>query len=143
MKRAKIRAWHKKEKCMFFKDVFSRFWHKQGEMWNIAKLRTIDRREFEEVMLHFGRWDKRGRDIYEEDIIKHNNCIFILKWDDCHACFYRETLTKRILRYSIKSGGHKEDRYAVYDLRTHQSEAEWEIIGNTWENPELSEENHE
>ena len=67
---------------------------------------------------YIGRKDCNGKEIYEEDIVKYNNRLWIVKWDGEQARFTYDSIHSNVF-------GTMEDA------------KELEVIGNIYENPEL------
>lgn len=72
-----------------------------------------------------GLFDKNGKEIYEGDILKRDELLFVATID----CFGVNFL-----------GNNDHDYPNRFDNKNlFYSEQEWEIIGNTWENMKLLE----
>ena len=89
-----------------------------------TRLTEIDLRNYEIISrdLFTGKQDKSGKDIYENDIIKLREEIFLIGYNIC----------KFILRF--RNGVYSRDLYDWIIINEPI-----EIIGNTHENPELLE----
>jgi uncharacterized phage protein (TIGR01671 family) len=74
---------------------------------------------------YIGLKDKNGKEIYESDLLKHNNNVYKVIWT--HGGFGLVNV-KNELEYSSLHD---------IDLRTEKNPDGFEIIGNIWENPEL------
>lgn len=77
------------------------------------------------IMQFIGLKDKNGVDIYEGDILFHenHNRKTIMKWINRYACFAGETIDEIV-----------EQEYNFYQKI---DELKLEIIGNIYQNPEL------
>lgn len=104
----KFRAWNKETKQMIS-------WNSMLELRNLHKLLTLN---FVEVMQYTGLKDKKGKEIYEGDIVQRGVILF----DRGKFQGY----------YTESNGGIAEnwedDLYQERDI---------EVVGNMFENPEL------
>lgn len=71
-----------------------------------------------EIEQFTGLLDRNGKEIYEGDIVKYEDCVFSIGWDDKHARF----------GFMPVKG---------CDISMHFSMKECKVIGNIHENPEL------
>lgn len=72
------------------------------------------------VMQYTGQKDRNGNDIYEGDIVKHNDCVFVVKYFSKYARF-------------ACSSNKIQDKLPMAMLNFGVCE----VIGNIFENPEL------
>ena len=130
MRETKFRAYHKERKEMF--EIASiDFEEKKAALSNgIIKLLNVDSKQFE-LLQYTGLKDKNGKEIYEGDIIK-----------------YKFPYDKRIKHISpvkfleTKASFGIKDRYGnEIPLYTISAKNYFEVIGNIYENKNLSEEN--
>ena len=70
------------------------------------------------LMQYTGLKDKNGREIYEGDIVTHQENIKVIVWDKVNACFDWDEIR-----------GWGDNFTGFVD--------EYEVIGNIYENPEL------
>ena len=73
------------------------------------------------LLQYTGLKDKNGVEIYEDYIVKSGDSIFVIKWVNCGFV-------------GLRNGKHDHD-IVSHKLYTHA----FEVIGNTYENPELLE----
>lgn len=90
-----------------------------------------------ELMQFTGLKDKNGKEIFEGDIIKTDSFVggmqnFIIEWDEYGAWWQLKNVNNA---EDVNFAGKGIDEITIY------SSSEWkrEIIGNVFENPELSE----
>ena len=107
----KFRAWDKKQKCYFANLQRQYFFKKVIELFNKATGRFV-------VEQYTGLKDKTGKEIYEGDIVKFEDAIFAIGWNNKHA------------RFGF-------DPIKGCDISMNFSMKECEVIGNIHENPEL------
>lgn len=86
------------------------------------------------LMQFTGLFDKHGREVYEDDIVRDNaGDIYAIRWDRHLArfAFYSHDASKK--------GSNKEWRSAEETITDFDMKARFEIIGNVHENPGLLE----
>ena len=123
MREIKFRAWHKGKKIMgevlgidiLHKEIF--FSNEDVDCYEHSDFKDI------ELMQYTGLYDKKGKEIYEGDIVKlrANHGIGIIKYSDEWGAFVVEYIKPRPL-VVLGMNYYKEDI---------------EILGNIYENPEL------
>ncbi len=123
MREIKFRAWLKEKKIMgevlgidiLHKEIF--FSNEDVDCYEHTDLKDI------ELMQYTGLYDKKGKEIYEGDIIKlrANHGIGIIRYSDEWGAFVVEYIKTRPL-VVLGMNYYKEDI---------------EILGNIYENPEL------
>lgn len=112
----KFRAWDGKR--LIFKELFDRNWYNASDANSklVREAGTSDHRKYP-VMQYTGLKDKKGKEIYEGDILKHN------LWD------------ADVVIWEAPCFRGKNDERDVF-LAHHQLNRT-RIIGNIYENPEL------
>ncbi len=129
MREIKFRAWDKvlKKICLAKELKFGR----RNEITTLTKDGGgISRFE---LMQFIGIKDKKGKEIYEGDIVKgitfgdKKELILFIKWNDIHACFD--------LFYSID--GNDIEVLSDFDFPSDMEGYNLEVIGNIYENQEL------
>lgn len=141
MRQIKFRAWDKKNKIMYYQEgiainIFEdNFFHIEN-----AEEKILIQPEHVELMQFIGIKDMNDKDIYEGDAIQQRNnrgdgkgtFIFIGVVEyECVSFFVR----------CLKGGDIGSHYYfSYYDS---DKPVNWEIIGNIYENPELSGEEEE
>jgi len=136
MREIKFRAWHRGEKKLFY--PISLFNLLDKEVWiNESHKKPINRLYGHvgidiDLMQYTGLKDKNGVEIYEGDILKitpdrYSNYISLgyVEYDHDSA------------RYRVTTGKGYDTRNA-FDINC---DADFEVIGNIYENPELLENN--
>ena len=123
MREIKFRAWHKEEKIIgevlgidiLHKEIF--FSNEDIDCYEHSDFKDI------ELMQYTGLYDKKGKEIYEGDIVKlrANHGIGVIKYSDEWGAFVVEYIKPRPL-VVLGMNYYKEDI---------------EVIGNIYENPEL------
>lgn len=123
MREIKFRAWHKEEKIMgevlgidiLHKEIF--FSNEDVDCYEHTDFKDV------ELMQYTGLYDKKGKEIYEGDIVKlrANHGIGIIRYSDEWGAFVVEYIKTRPL-VVLGMNYYKEDI---------------EILGNIYENPEL------
>lgn len=127
MREIKFRAFHKEQKRMFEVGAISfelkKVFQKDGLSWRFDEV---------ELMQFTGLHDKNGKKIWENDIVKlsfPSGELAFIKWEqsECKFVAYR--------RWSSQYGAtlHVCGNY----LLRNDFYADFEIIGNIWDNPEL------
>jgi uncharacterized phage protein (TIGR01671 family) len=127
METIKFRAWYKPRKRMFWvktitmtsKGAFAYFLT-DGESSYDANPEEV------EIMQLIDRLDKNNKEIYEEDILRLT----------CGCCFYKVKYQKGKAAFVPVSDGQSQ----VHDKDLNVWDCIVEVIGNTYENPELWEE---
>jgi uncharacterized phage protein (TIGR01671 family) len=104
-----------KHTCIIWADIE----HANGDKERV--LMEVNRSEVE-IMQYTGLKDKNGKEIYEEDIIK------FFCWSNLKQCNW--WWTDRVF---FKDGSY----YADYRVDAWAKEPTLEVIGNTYENPEM------
>lgn len=82
MHEIKFRAWNKKQNLMSYE---------RPNQWIVSALNLISDTWI--IMRYIGIKDKRGRDIYEGDIINYSisdtqHSTGVVKWDNARLCFF-------------------------------------------------------
>ena len=121
MREIKFRAVHKKAKGM--------------AEWDLLKTLKMSRLEDDNFifMQYTGLKDKSGKEIYEGDLVKFNNCDYqrtaghlddeIITGEVSHSCG----------AWSINTRDNRS--YDLYSVLVNDEETE--VVGNIYENPEL------
>ena len=114
--RLKFRAWDKDAgKMLFFSSIFN---HRPfTELSTFAQYESFPKYHELEIMQFTGLQDKRGKDVYEGDIIREGGRIVCIRYSEKYARF----------EYTIPTG--IAGLYGFYG----------EVIGNIKDNPELLE----
>lgn len=123
MREIKFRAWHKEKKIMgevlgidiLHKEIF--FSDEDIDCYEHSDFKDI------ELMQYTGLYDKKGKEIYEGDIVKlrANHGIGVIKYSDEWGAFIVEYIKLRPL--------------AVLGMNYYKEDIE--VLGNIYENPEL------
>jgi uncharacterized phage protein (TIGR01671 family) len=125
MREIKFRAWHKKQKKMVIvlAITFSTNYlhYAYDNTWNLkyGKSYWSDISNFE-IMQFTGIRDKYDKEIYEGDIVKYDNYLYVVSWIDKLAGFRGVNI-------------ERERSDLFLDLVSVTPE----VIGNVYENPEL------
>ena len=128
MKEIKFRAWDKERKKMEYKDWYdlARYGWIQHEYWNDFIF-----------MQYTDLKDKKGKEIYEGDIIKINylkdsTSKYIVRFGD----YDFEPYWEQFYGYYLQEG-KRTIPLDYYHTRNIQNKKGLEVIGNIYENPEL------
>ena len=117
----KLRAWDKKQKS--FINGFNMIGFSTGQGAPKRKLQRFDTYWDEEevvIMQYTGLKDKNGKEIYEGDIVK----------------FGEDEIPYEVYRHD--SGSFDAKGLSLWEwISENGEENEWEVIGNTHDNPEL------
>lgn len=110
MRTIKFRAWDETEnKMISSEDLGHQTWNVLGSIqWGGNNWR---------FMQFTGLLDKNGKEIYEGDLVKNNDLVWELMWQD--AGFYIKQVGKEFKWIFLRESPHSE------------------VIGNIYENPEL------
>ena len=126
MREIKFRAWDKKQKEMIFSGVDFHIRLLQmtdeykGERESIIGFQNEFEGQLFEMMQFTGLHDKNGKEIYEGDIILHDEIRFEVIWSN----------GRFLLRHERK---WLDDERNIWNI----GESGMEVIGNRFENPEL------
>jgi hypothetical protein len=96
---------------------------KVKEVWEYFKSKISSTSEEETAGQSIGKCDIHNKMIYDSDVVKFENKICLVIWDDKRCGFYLKLLDLR--------GYDRTDKY--YKL----SNKKLEILGNKFDNPEL------
>ena len=121
MREIKFRAWDKDKQCMI-KDALQH-WKESFDVVTETFLTLLDDDKYE-VMQYTGLKDAVGREIYEGDIVKCDDDLWVVLWDDYKSCFAIDGLYLSMY-------------VCPFDVSWSN---DCEVIGNIYENPELLEE---
>lgn len=112
MKKIRFRIWNKDKKCFFTSD------HTIG-------INNENKKKWADVQLSSGLFDKKGKEIFEGDFIKHDryNSLNLVKLED--ACFNAWTSEKT------------EKKYGEFDDFLGYQKQLIEVVGNIHESPDL------
>ncbi len=124
MREIKFRAWDKEKKDMYYSD-FRLDWNGKVFWWK-SEVGYEDWRHSDVVVLmqYTGLKDKSGKEIYEGDIVENGDYIGAVVWVNGEGRFILQSFTDG-------SGA------MIKGVKTY-SPIEGEIIGNIYENPELT-----
>ena len=116
-KEIKFRAWNKKRQGWFSLENSITF---EVEGWGVIPNKDV------KLMQFTGLKDKNGKEIYEGDVVNHGHytdnkkpCNFIIYWDEKHS-------------------GFMEKEIRDFNTETLIDNKDCEVIGNIYENPELT-----
>lgn len=120
----------------FWGIIELQWWHRTEDGMDIRKTKEMDMdidkelHEFfgVELMQFTGLKDQNGRDIYENDIVRFIDGLGIVKYEEALASFY--------ITYPFAGDWWN---ITIPDLFTDKDSQRLEVIGNTFENPELLE----
>jgi len=118
MREIKFRAWDPEEEKMYFPVSVSMNGYADAP-WGKEKYDWI-------LMQFTGLTDKNGKEIYHSDILLYKNVRFRVRWSETRARFY--VSAKNIWNKTTDSVIRKSIEWAAQRC---------EIIGNSYENPEL------
>ncbi|QYC52364.1 YopX protein [Fusobacterium phage FNU_1P] len=121
MREIKFRAWHNEEKIMgevlgidiLHKEIF--FSNEDADCYEHTDFKDI------ELMQYTGLKDKNNKEIYEGDIVTLHNSKYKIIFNSKEAGF--------VLR---------DDKFEMNIPFTNNNNKRMEVIGNIYENPELS-----
>jgi len=118
MKEIKFRAWYKEDKVMSRRFTLENLQCGQGVLDDFNKM---------EIMQFTGLLDKNAKEIYEGDIIKHQDEgeRFEVYWSDINVSF-------KIIPIS-----DKDINQELEDITFCENSKEFEVIGNIYENKDL------
>lgn len=132
----KFRAWISTEKRMVETDDLLGIDYENEEIITqeiyfesgLPVERDIDNYDFDDIVLmqSTGLKDKKGKEIFEKDILDYNGRKIIVKWHGSYACFIYEFVDEL------------KNRTAEWQP-LYLSYYKFEIVGNVYENPELLE----
>jgi len=114
MREIKFRAWDINENKMKYENYFGSTADLLNWSYNYAC----------EIMQFTGLKDKNGKEIFDGDIVKYNDALFIVEWDNDSGCFYLNKITQDNI---------------IHDIRMNRLDIGAVIKGNKFENPELLE----
>lgn len=140
--KADYRAWDKERKVMY-QDEEIIYMDYQNEEVGIVMGQALDGElyadgavDIEDLVIQRGTGiiDKKGQEIYEGDIIhwkdKSPKSDFTL--EDIVEVFWND----EFLEWGVKS--HKKDKTIIESLYDYDTTEEIEVIGNIYENPEIT-----
>ncbi len=125
MREIKFRVWDKKERKFrlpfeFAIDGDGVLVSFEGDYW-----RNVTDKDRYEISFYTGLKDKNGKEIYEGDIVKLDEFqIYLVEWDEERAGWF-----------PFAHG----DGCGCCEINTVHNSKLTEVIGNVYENPELSE----
>lgn len=129
----KFRAWDKLRKTMRS--------HEDINIWD-RFMKDDMSNQYAPLMQYTGLKDKKGKEIYEGDIIKFSNHIDEVYEEigvvdfDLSECGYKATYKTREFNNIM---GYYGRTNCIYLINNKEYECEYEVIGNIYENPELLE----
>lgn len=120
----KFRAWDTYEKRIH-QDIGSGIYQEPDEIYPFHKILEYPRYE---VMQYTGLKDKNDKEIYEGDIIATN------RWKSFDEKRYVSFNKGSFTVTNIPLLNQQHNTFSIYNSDTLR---DWEVIGNTYENPEL------
>ena len=126
MRTIKFRAWNKEEKEMYYNAEQTYDYRCQGKGCFLENFGSVLKDERLEVMQYTGLKDKKGKEIYEGDIVK------VEKIDWAYIYYDEDRMA-----WGIKP---INEFYFDSPLLSENADLELKVIGNIYENPELLEE---
>lgn len=92
-----------------------------------------------EIMQYTGLKDKNGKEIYEGDLLSHNDKVYEVKWDGFMAAFQSENIEDKVDADFFNWGNVPSLTTSGIPghFRSDMLDANCEVIGNIYENPEL------
>lgn len=124
MREIKFRAWDERIKRMLYKNFYDRNWYYHSVKCHTHKKLMPEDFSFQVLMQYTGLKDKNGIEIYEGDILEHEDDPPSGVYEGCEVTF--------------------DEEYGIYCFKNDapnllSSYCNLKIIGNIYENPELLE----